>query len=83
MPRFVYSELSRRVTIDGITVDLQIYRLASEQEWILVVVNESGSSTVWNYLFASDTAALIAFVRVVEEEGMAAFLRDDETHTLH
>ena len=41
------------------------------------VINENGTSTVWDELFDTDSAAYAAFQSTVEEEGMSAFL--DET----
>jgi hypothetical protein len=53
----------------------------------LEVVNEARTSTVWDELFETDTEAYAAFTATVREEGMAAFLddEDDEGHgqTLH
>jgi len=76
-PNIVCSGLSRKVTRDGITVDVQIYRLEHDPQWALEVVNEKGTSTVWDDLFDSDDEAFAAFTLTVEEEGMKAFLDDD------
>ena len=73
-PNLVTSSLSRRVTRDGITVEVCIYRLESETDWSLEVVNSAGTSIVWDDLFASDDAANEEFLRTVAEEGMSAFL---------
>lgn len=73
-PNLITSGLSRRVTRDGMTVDLQIYRLETDTEWSLEVVNSAGTSVVWNDRFSSDDAANTEFLCVVQTEGMAAFL---------
>ena len=73
-PNLVTSGLSRRVTRDGITVELCIYRLETEPEWSLEVVNSAGTSIVWDDLFPSDEAANEEFLRTVAEEGMKTFL---------
>jgi len=73
-PNLVTSGLSRHVTRDGITVEVCIYRLESETDWSLEVVNSAGTSIVWDDLFASDDAANEEFLRTVAEEGMATFL---------
>ena len=73
-PNLVTSSLSRRVTRDGITVDVSIYRLETQSEWTLEVVNSKGTWTVWDDLFPSDEAANQEFLRTLDEEGMAAFL---------
>ena len=81
--KVVHSDLSRRVTLDGISVDVRIYRLAHKFQWMLEVANEWGSSAVWEELFATDIAALGAFQATVQEEGMATFLGRADTETLH
>ena len=73
-PNLVTSSLSRKMTRDGITVEVCIYRLETEQEWSLEIVNDKGTSIVWDELFPSDQAANDEFLRTVEEEGMSVFL---------
>ena len=73
-PDIVTSGLSRRVIEDGITVQLHIYRLATETEWALEVVNAAGTSTVWQDLFLTAEAANEEFLRTVDVEGMSTFL---------
>ena len=73
-PNLVTSGLSRRLTRDGISVEIGIYRLESEPGWSLEVVNAAGTSIVWDDLFPTDDAALAEFDRTVAEEGMVAFL---------
>ncbi|WP_254514773.1 hypothetical protein [Novosphingobium sp. G106] len=81
--KVVISQLSRRVTLEGVTVDVQIYRFEDEDEWVLVVANESGSSKVWDEVFPSDIEAMAAFQIVVAEEGLSAFLEQGNSGTLH
>jgi len=73
-PNIVTSGLSRRVSRDGVVVDVRICRLETESKWTLEVVNAAGTSTVWDDLFPSDEAANDEFLRTVADEGMAAFL---------
>jgi hypothetical protein len=82
-PDITRSDLCRSVTIDGITVEVNIFRLAHEREWQLEVVNELGTSTVWDDPFGTDQEALEAFEQVVEEEGIGTFLGGDDAETLH
>jgi hypothetical protein len=79
----VHSGLSRSFTLEGITVDVQIYRFADEGEWVLVVVDKSGGGTVWDKVFATDTEAMGAFLAVAEEEGLADFSGEKGAETLH
>ena len=79
-PNIVTSGLSRTVTVDGVTVVVNIYRLEHDPQWALEVVNEIGTSTVWDSPFDTDEEAFTAFQLTVEEEGMEAFL--DRTNVI-
>jgi hypothetical protein len=73
-PNIVTSGLSGSVTRDGITVDVNIYRLEDQPGWTLEVVNAKGTSTVWDDLFNTDDDAYAAFLQAVSDEGMATFV---------
>ena len=73
-PDIVTSGLSRTISVDGVTVVVNIYRLEEDAHWVLEVVNDVGSSTVWDAPFDTDEEAFAAFQLTVEEEGMEAFL---------
>ena len=73
-PNIVHSGLSGIVSKDGVTVEVSILRLENDPSWTLEVVNSSGTSIVWNDLFASDEDAFAEFQRTVAKEGMRAFL---------
>jgi hypothetical protein len=75
-PNILYSSLGRVVTIDGVTVDVKIYRLEHDPQWAMEVINEEGTSTVWDALFDTDDEAYDAFQLTVAEEGVKAFLDD-------
>ena len=75
-PNIIASGLSRRITEDGVTVRLEIYRLEHDPKWALEVVNDAGTSIVWDDLYDSDDDAYAAFRQTVAEEGMRAFLDD-------
>ena len=79
-PNIVTSGLSRTVTVDGVTVVVNIYRLEHDPQWALEVVNEIGTSTVWDAPFDTDEEANDAFQLTVDEEGMEAFL--DRTNVI-
>ena len=72
-PVIVDLPLSRRVTKDGITVEVSIIRLEHESEWSLEVINAANTSIVWDDLFPTDAAAYAEFERTLAEEGMEAF----------
>lgn len=44
--------------------------------WAMEVVNQQGTSTVWNELFETDDAAFGELRRTVDREGMKKFLDD-------
>lgn len=71
--KIVYSPLCREVTQEGKTVDVKIYRGAEEETWILEVIAEDGSSTVWDDRFESDHDALAELNATLMAEGMSAF----------
>ena len=74
IPNIVDSDLSGIVSKDDITVEVFIYRLENESNWSLEVLNNAGTSIVWDNLFDSDEDAYAEFQQTVEEEGMKAFL---------
>jgi len=75
-----FSPLSGRVTRDGFTVEVKIYRfVGDEADWALEVIDHEGGSTVWNELFATDDAAYEAFRLAVDEDGMGSFVEPGET----
>lgn len=73
-PELIQSPLSQAITRDGHTLQVDIYRLEEEVDWLLEVVNEDGTSHVWDDRFATDQAALDAVHEAIDEEGVAAFL---------
>lgn len=77
-PTIIESALSRTVSRDGITVRVLVYRLEHNPKWALEVVNDAGTSTVWDDLFDTDEAAFEAFTQAVATEGMETFLDDDD-----
>ena len=74
IPNLVRSGLSGIVSKDNVTVEVIIVRLESESNWSLEVLNNAGTSIVWDDLFDSDEDAYAEFQQTVEEEGMRAFL---------
>ena len=74
IPNLVRSGLSGIVSKDNVTVEVIIVRLERESKWSLEVLNNAGTSIVWDNLFDSDDDAYAKFQQTVEEEGMRAFL---------
>ncbi|WP_027962509.1 hypothetical protein [Halomonas halodenitrificans] len=73
-PELIQSPLSQTITRDGHSLQVDIYRLEEEVDWLLEVVNEDGTSHVWDDRFATDQTALDAVHEAIDEEGIAAFL---------
>ncbi|MDI5986018.1 hypothetical protein QLQ85_14565 [Halomonas sp. M4R5S39] len=73
-PELIQSPLSQSITRDGHTLRVDIYRLEDETDWLLEVVNEDGTSNVWDDRFATDQADLDAVQAAIDEEGIGAFL---------
>lgn len=66
--------LCRSIEQAGVRLTINIVRLATERGWSLEVVNEHGTSTVWDNLFPTDRDADAAFRDVLAQEGVEAFL---------
>ena len=73
-PNIVNSSLSRIVEVEGVNLDVLIYRLEHDPKWALEVVNDAKTSIVWDTLFDTDTEANEAFELTLREEGIDAFL---------
>lgn len=71
------SALGGRITRDGYTVVVHIYRFAdTDENWTLEVVDHEGGSTVWEETFVDDQDAYDAFERTVVEDGIKSFSKD-------
>ncbi len=81
-PKIIMSPLCQRVTRDGISVDVEIFRAESDAVWILEVVDRLGGSTVFDTPFPTDHAALDAVLLLIEQEGIDTFL-EDHAGTIH
>ena len=82
----VFSTLSRRMTRDGITIDVQIYRGKDEEGWLLEVVDHLGGSTVWDDRFPTDAEAWQEVLATIEAEGIGSFAAaeaDDKPPSVH
>jgi hypothetical protein len=73
-PNLITSHLSRRMTWEGYVLRVEIYRLDDRPGWTLEVVNEEGTSIVWDDVFDTDRDANAAFRDTLANEGITAFL---------
>jgi hypothetical protein len=67
--KIINSPLSQKITRDGTTIDVLIYRGEHEAEWILEVVDHAGGSTVWDDTFATEQDVLNEVLRNIDQEG--------------
>ena len=74
--RIINSKLSQKITRDGMTVDVQIYRGENDPVWILEVIDQEGGSTVWEETFQTEQDALNEVFQTIASEGIDCFLRD-------
>jgi uncharacterized protein len=72
-PEIVMSPLSRTVTRNGQSVEVQIYRI-EPGPWVLEAVDEFRNSTVWDDQFETDQKALDELLRTIAEEGIGALI---------
>jgi hypothetical protein len=83
-PEIIVSKLSTRVQIEDVAVDIDIYRLDSDEAWTLEIVDEGGGSTVWDDKFPTDEVALTEALRALEEGGIESFtVKDSLPPTIH
>lgn len=71
--QLIHSPLTQTHSADGHTLQIEIYRGAGSL-WILEIVDELGTSSVWDEQFETDTAALAAAFLAIEEEGIHHFV---------
>ena len=71
----IHSPLTQIYEADGYRLQIQIYRL-SNTLWSLEVVDENGTSTVWDELFDTDKAALERAFLDIEKDGAAQFVEE-------
>lgn len=69
----IHSLLTQTYSADGHTLQIEIYRSA-DSPWILEVVDEQGTSTVWDDPFETDNAALAAAFVAIEEGDIHSFV---------
>jgi uncharacterized protein len=71
----IHSPLTRNLSGEGHTLQIQIYRGVNEP-WILEIVDELGTSTVWDDTFDTDTAALQTALDSIEKDGVHNFVTE-------
>ena len=69
------SSLSRKITREGTTIEVLIYRGVHEKEWTLEVVDQKGSAIVWKETFLTEQDALNEVFQTIASGGMSGFVR--------
>lgn len=72
-PKIIRSPLCEKMTVDGRTVEIEIYGTGGN-DWILEVVDEEGNSVVWDGTFDTDALAYNTFDEQLHNEGIEAIL---------
>lgn len=70
------SPVSRTVSRSRTTLDVEIYRRASDHAWRLRIVNQTGTTIHWAEDFETDEEALKAFEADLERDGIESY--DDD-----
>jgi hypothetical protein len=73
-PVIIMSPLCREMSGDGTKIQIDIYRGEDESGWVLEVIDEENTSTVWDDPFDTDQEALNEVMEVIEREGIRSFL---------
>ena len=73
-PNLVTSGMSKEIVEDGVSFDIQIYKLEGTEEWSLEVVTTDGTSIVWDDLFRDDKVAFEEAATAIRKEGAIAFI---------
>ena len=74
----IMSPLCQSVTVEGKTVQIDIYK-DNEGGWLLEVVDQYNNSTVWKDSFESDKSALNEVMDTIKEEGISSLIGKDES----
>ncbi|HEX7782914.1 MAG TPA: hypothetical protein VF509_08915 [Sphingobium sp.] len=75
--RYVYSGMSQRIMLDGVSLDVVIFRPYGGGGWQLNVINQQGRATIWETDFATDWAAFDAFQNRSVKDGVTCYASND------
>ena len=75
-PDIIDSPLCRTIERDGISLRVEIYS-SDDSQWILEVVDQRGTSIVWDDQFTTDQAALDELMKTIELEGIQSIVESD------
>lgn len=70
------SRLSRKITREGTTLEVLIYRVEGDDAWILEIIDHEGGSTIWDETFVTEQDALNEVFQTIASGGISGFVRD-------
>jgi hypothetical protein len=76
-PNITTSSKAQKVLVEDHSISIEIYKLEGTSGWTLEVINDQGTSIVWDELFGSDDDALAIALETLDEEGLAIFTDND------
>jgi hypothetical protein len=82
-PVVIESGLSQDIEVEGYSFEVCIYRLAEDTTWTLEVIDEEGTSHIWDGTFASDFAAMVEAHKVIQTAGAEKFMYEENGPSLH
>ncbi|MPQ68576.1 MULTISPECIES: hypothetical protein [Pseudomonas] len=65
--------MEQKVTVDGKTVEVQVYE-DGEGGWLIEIVDEHWNSTCWENSFETADLAFAEAMRAINEEGIDGFI---------
>ncbi len=73
-PDVIFSSVCQSFLVDGHRFEIKVFCTDQDPKWLLEVVDDDGTSHVWEAPFESDDEALAAALLAFEEEGADGFL---------
>ncbi|GHC14075.1 hypothetical protein [Cerasicoccus arenae] len=68
-----YSPLCKKIEVERTVIEVLIYA-DDHGKWILEVMDEDGTSHLWNQHFDTDEQALEEVISIIEKEGVAGII---------
>ncbi|MDG1859378.1 MAG: hypothetical protein P8I94_09755 [Emcibacteraceae bacterium] len=76
-PNITTSSKTQKILVEDHSISIEIYKLEGTSGWTLEIINDQGTSIVWEDLFGSDEDALTIALETIDEEGLAIFTDND------
>lgn len=76
-PKLIYSALNQAFSVDGHRFEINIISSDVDPLWCLEIVDEHGTSHVWDDQFESDKLAFDTAMQAFQDEGAAGFVGQD------